>query len=105
MKKKLNYANLPVLAIMIIIAIFSVFIDANTENPAEMALIGLSYLLIISTAVLICPIGLIFQIRNKDKTKLDKVLLVMNILICILATIFIVYFLFLFSVSSSFLAD
>ena len=91
MKKKLNYANLPVLAIMIIIAIFSVFIDANTENPAEMALIGLSYLLIISTAVLICPIGFIFQIRNKDKTILDKVLLVINVLMSILGIVLIIF--------------
>ena len=90
MKKKFNYANLPVLVIVIIIAIFSVFIDANTENPAEMALIGLSYLLIISTAVLICPIGLIFQIRNKGKTILDKVLLAINVLMSILGIVLII---------------
>jgi hypothetical protein len=91
MKKKLNYANLPVLAIMIIIAIFSVFVDASTENLAEMALIGLSYLLILGATALICPISLIFQIRNKDKTILDKVLLVINVLMSILGIVLIIF--------------
>ena len=90
MKKKLNYANLPVLAIMIIITIFSFFVDTSTENPAKMVLIGISYLLILSATALIYPISLIFQIRNKDKTILDKVLLVINVLMSILAIISII---------------
>jgi cytochrome bd-type quinol oxidase subunit 2 len=93
MKKKFNYANLPILVIIIIVIIFGALVNVNTENPAEIALIGLPYLLILGTTALICPISLIFQIRNKDKTKLDKVLLFVNIVVCI-AIFFIIKLLF-----------
>ncbi len=86
MKKKFNYANLPILSLPII-CVFSflglIIFDFKDDFFVVM-LIATIYLTIIQIAGFICPIGLIFQILNENKTKFDKILLAINILVSIL---------------------
>ena len=84
MKKKFNYANLSVLSIPIICILSFIGFIIFDDEYFELTLIAYTFLTIMWIAGIFCPIGLIFQIRNKDKTKLDKILLAINILVIIL---------------------
>ena len=92
MKKKFNYANLPVLSLPIIctLSFFSLLIFDFKDDFFILMLIASIYLTILWIAGVFCPIGLIFQILNKNKTKLDKILLATNVLISILGILGII---------------
>ena len=90
MKKKFNYANLPVLSIPIICILSFIGFIIFDDEYFELTLIACTFLTIMWIAGIFCPIGLIFQIRNKNKTILDKVLLVINVLMSILGIVLII---------------
>ena len=93
MKKKFNYANLPVLSIPIICTLNFIGLIIFDDEYFEFTLIACTFLTIMWIAGIFCPISLIFQIRNKDKTILDKILLTINILAIILGAFLMVHIL------------
>lgn len=82
-QKKFNWANLP---IILVISLFSLFVIIENFLGDDDFLI---FICLIFISALICPVSLIFQCINKNKTIIDKVLLGINIIFSI---IFCIYF-------------
>jgi hypothetical protein len=90
-QKKFNWANLPIILAISIILIGIIISklsltfladDFYLPEKVEFTVFGIFICLSI-IPVLLCPVGLIFQIINKNKTIFDKVLLGINILFCL----------------------
>lgn len=98
MKNKLNFANLPYLLTIglffIVIVVSSILPIINNNLVLTILEIFLltSFIVFILMIIIACPISLFFQIRNKNKTKLDKILITLNsfgIFLTIFTVIFI----------------
>ena len=91
-QKKFNWANLPIILLLYVhcssismtivwIPSFIIFEDTPFLNALMTPIIIYGAIWLIS--IFLCPVSLILQIINKNKTIFDKVLLGINIIFCV----------------------
>lgn len=95
-KKNFNKSNIPFLTAVGGVVLFFVLCCLSNcfQNDFIIILPVFICILLMPLFILGCPIGLIFQILHKDKTKFDKVLLVLNS-ICVVFMVLTIIFLFI----------
>jgi hypothetical protein len=100
-QKKFNWANLPIILVIYIyyssfiltIGLIPIFIilEDNIHFFNALMIPILIYCVIWLIIMFLCPVSLIFQILNKNKTIMDKVLLGINVIFCILFVLFFIF--------------
>ena len=92
--KKFNKANLPYFITFGFVVLFPILLilDMNISVfKIQFIITSILFLLFIALVYVVCPIGLIFQILHKNKTKFDKVILVLNSIGIILSYLLILF--------------
>lgn len=86
--KKFNKANLPYFITLVAISVFLIIIFLTHIFAPH--IMSAFFILIIVQVYLACPVGLVFQILHKNKTKFDKIILTLNLIGIILSYLLII---------------